>query len=542
LVNATDFPIPADLEGFWIWDRLHCPRPLTPLEHELLVKSTGTGFTKAIGEMGSGIIAVCEMYNYYAYLCGVARPLAPGETQEQRNTRYEQSVAEIKPKVGELWETKWLPEILPKLARSRNTDYSGYPDKGLMARFDEMRNEVVDRWYIHGLLLYSFAAANDFSDFYKEHISAGSSMEGYEALQGFETEATKSSRGLWKLSRSVRANPELKALFETQTPDQIAKELPKSDAGKSLLNDLNEYLKDYGWRSDSVYELTRPAWWEDPSIPLGAVQGFISIGDELGPEPQLRAAIKRREELLADARGKLAGKPDLLKQFEALYNAAKSFTPVVEDHNHWIDQMGDITMRYPCLEIGKRLVARGLLDSVDDIFMLYSSELHQAMAGADYRNAARQRKADIAKFARIVPPPAMGVPAPPTGDPVEDVLVRFFGAPVEPSADPSVLQGIAAAPGVVTGTAKVVKSLDEASKLQQGDVMVCEMTLPPWTPLFSTVSAVVADTGGILSHCAIVAREYRIPCVVGTGVGTVTIKDGQKVTVDGSKGIVRIES
>jgi pyruvate,water dikinase len=542
LANATDFPIPADLEGFWIWDRLHCPRPLTPLEHELLVKSTGTGFTKAIGEMGSGIIAVCEMYNYYAYLCGVARPLAPGETQEQRNTRYEQSVAEIKPKVGELWETKWLPEILPKLARSRNTDYSGYPDKGLMARFDEMRNEVVDRWYIHGLLLYSFAAANDFSDFYKEHISAGSSMEGYEALQGFETEATKSSRGLWKLSRSVRANPELKALFETQTPDQIAKELPKSDAGKSLLNDLNEYLKDYGWRSDSVYELTRPAWWEDPSIPLGAVQGFISIGDELGPEPQLRAAIKRREELLADARGKLAGKPDLLKQFEALYNAAKSFTPVVEDHNHWIDQMGDITMRYPCLEIGKRLVARGLLDSVDDIFMLYSSELHQAMAGADYRNAARQRKADIAKFARIVPPPAMGVPAPPTGDPVEDVLVRFFGAPVEPSADPSVLQGIAAAPGVVTGTAKVVKSLDEASKLQQGDVMVCEMTLPPWTPLFSTVSAVVADTGGILSHCAIVAREYRIPCVVGTGVGTVTIKDGQKVTVDGSKGIVRIES
>jgi pyruvate,water dikinase len=542
LANATDFPIPADLEGFWIWDRLHCPRPLTPLEHELLVKSTGTGFTKAIGEMGSGIIAVCEMYNYYAYLCGVARPLAPGETQEQRNTRYEQSVAEIKPKVGELWETKWLPEILPKLARSRNTDYSGYPDKGLMARFDEMRNEVVDRWYIHGLLLYSFAAANDFSDFYKEHISAGSSMEGYEALQGFETEATKSSRGLWKLSRSVRANPELKALFETQTPDQIAKELPKSDAGKSLLNDLNEYLKDYGWRSDSVYELTRPAWWEDPSIPLGAVQGFISIGDELGPEPQLRAAIKRREELLADARSKLAGKPDLLKQFEALYNAAKSFTPVVEDHNHWIDQMGDITMRYPCLEIGKRLVARGLLDSVDDIFMLYSSELHQAMAGADYRNAARQRKADIAKFARIVPPPAMGVPAPPTGDPVEDVLVRFFGAPVEPSADPSVLQGIAAAPGVVTGTAKVVKSLDEASKLQQGDVMVCEMTLPPWTPLFSTVSAVVADTGGILSHCAIVAREYRIPCVVGTGVGTVTIKDGQKVTVDGSKGIVRIES
>jgi pyruvate,water dikinase len=542
LVNATDFPIPADLEGFWIWDRLHCPRPLTPLEHELLVKSTGTGFTKAIGEMGSGIIAVCEMYNYYAYLCGVARPLAPGETQEHRNATYEKNAAEIKKTVGEKWEMQWLPEMLPKLARSRNTDYSGYPDKGLMARFDEMRNEVIDRWYVHGLLLYSFAAANDFSDFFKEHIAEGSSMEGYEALQGFETEATKSSRGLWHLSRSVRANPELKALFENSTPQEIYRQLPNSAAGQAFLKDLNEYLKDYGWRADSVYELTQPAWWEDPSIPLGAVQGFISIGDEAGPESQLQSAITRREALLAEARGKLAGKPDLLKQFNDLYDAAKSFTPIVEDHNHWIDQMGDITMRYPCLEIGKRLVARGLLEAVDDVFMLYSSELHLAMAGADYKSLVKQRKADKDRFAKIVPPPAMGVPAPPTGDPVEDVLVRFFGAPVEPSADPSVLQGIAASPGVVTGVAKVVKTLDEASKLQKGDIMVCEMTLPPWTPLFSTVSAVIADTGGILSHCAIVAREYRIPCVVGTGVGTIAIKDGQTVTVDGAKGIVRIES
>jgi pyruvate,water dikinase len=482
------------------------------------------------------------MYNYYAYLCGVARPLAPGETQDQRNAAYEKSVAELKPVVGDKWQNEWLPAMKPKLNRSLNTDYSGYPDKGLMARFDEMRNEVIDRWYVHGLLLYSFAAANDFSDFYKEHISDGSSMEGYEALQGFETEATKSSRGLWSLSRTARNHPGLKSLFENSTPAEILAGLEKSDAGKAFRKDLDAYLVDYGWRADSVYELTQPAWWEDPAIPLGAVQGFIAIDDSSGPESQLQAAIKRREELLSDARSKLANDAAKLKQFNDLYDAAKSFTPIVEDHNHWIDQMGDITMRYPCLEIGKRLVAKGLLDDVEDVFLLYSAELHLAMAGADYKTVARQRKADIQAFAKIVPPPAMGVPAPPTGDPVEDVLVRFFGAPVEPSADPSVLQGIAAAPGLVTGPAKVVKTLEEASKLQQGDVMVCEMTLPPWTPLFSTVSAVVADTGGILSHCAIVAREYRIPCVVGTGVGTITIKDGQTVTVDGSKGIVRIES
>jgi rifampicin phosphotransferase len=120
--------------------------------------------------------------------------------------------------------------------------------------------------------------------------------------------------------------------------------------------------------------------------------------------------------------------------------------------------------------------------------------------------------------------------------------MRFFGTPVEPSSDPAVINGIAASPGTAHGRAKVVRDLTEASKVSQGDVLVCEMTLPPWTPLFSTVSAVVADTGGVLSHCAIVAREYRIPCVVGTAVGTAVLKDGMMLTVDGTRGLVRIES
>ncbi len=113
--------------------------------------------------------------------------------------------------------------------------------------------------------------------------------------------------------------------------------------------------------------------------------------------------------------------------------------------------------------------------------------------------------------------------------------------PVEPSTDPSIITGVAASPGTAQGTAKVVRSLVEASKLQQGDIMVCEMTVPPWVPLFATVSAVVADSGGILSHCAIVAREFGLPAVVGTRVGTTIIRDGMTVTVDGTKGLVRIE-
>jgi pyruvate,water dikinase len=146
------------------------------------------------------------------------------------------------------------------------------------------------------------------------------------------------------------------------------------------------------------------------------------------------------------------------------------------------------------------------------------------------------------KWSKIVPPPALGEPPESSGDPFEEAMIKMFGLPPEPSRDPDLVTGIGASAGIVQGPAKVVRRLDEASKLQPGDIMVCEMTMPPWTPLFSTVSGLVADTGGVLSHCAIVAREYRLPCVVGTTIGTSVITDGMLLTVDGSKGIVRIDS
>ncbi len=103
------------------------------------------------------------------------------------------------------------------------------------------------------------------------------------------------------------------------------------------------------------------------------------------------------------------------------------------------------------------------------------------------------------------------------------------------------LNGNPASAGVITGVARVITSLDEAGRLKQGEILVCPATMPPWTPLFAIASAVVTDHGGILSHTAIVAREYRIPAVVGTKLATALIRDGQRVTVDGNEGFVRLE-
>jgi pyruvate,water dikinase len=105
-----------------------------------------------------------------------------------------------------------------------------------------------------------------------------------------------------------------------------------------------------------------------------------------------------------------------------------------------------------------------------------------------------------------------------------------------------VVTGLAGSSGKARGTARILLSIAEADKLRPGDVLIAETTAPPWTPLFATAAAVVSDSGGILSHCAVVAREYGIPAVVGTGLATRAIRDGQIVEVDGDAGVVRVVS
>jgi pyruvate,water dikinase len=120
------------------------------------------------------------------------------------------------------------------------------------------------------------------------------------------------------------------------------------------------------------------------------------------------------------------------------------------------------------------------------------------------------------------------------------MMTRFMGIGVETTADASSVTGIGASKGVVTAIARVIMNLSDADKLGPGEVLVCPSTAPPWTPLFAIAGAVVTDSGGVLSHSAIAAREYAIPAVVGTQVGTQRIPDGSTVTVDGAAGTVRL--
>ena len=538
--SATDFPVPPDLEGFWQWDKMHCPRPQTPLSQEILVNAESQGFCKAMDEFACPVGLAYRVINYYVYMGLVPLDLGT-ETTEGRIARYQETMALMVPRIGALWEHEWLPSILPGLDKARTLDYPAMPDTQLLDTLEELRQEFIYRYVIHGRINFVLLAASGFADLYNEAFHPSDSTEPYLLLQGFPTRSVDAGRGLWRLSRIVRNDPGLMRSFEEMEPKDLISHLERSDQGRRFVSEFRDYLEEFGWRSDA-FELSDPTWREHPLIPVNALQGYIHLDEEGDPDVCFQDAVQQRERLLAQARERLAPNPEKLARFNELYEAARYYLNVTEDHNFYIDQVGHGVMRLPVLEVGRRLVLHGAITDENEVFMLFLAEIREGLAGKNLRSLVAQRNAEIEKWSKVLPPPALGDPPPPSDDPLAGAIEKMFGMPPEPSRDPSIITGIAASPGMVQGRAKVVCKLSEAGKVEPGDVLVCEMTMPAWTPLFSTVSAVVADTGGVLSHCAIVAREYRLPCVVQTIVGTTAIKDGMLLTVDGSKGIVRIDA
>jgi pyruvate,water dikinase len=165
--------------------------------------------------------------------------------------------------------------------------------------------------------------------------------------------------------------------------------------------------------------------------------------------------------------------------------------------------------------------------------------------GKRFTALVAERKAAIKTWADLPTPPALG----PVPDIIDDpAIVMLWGITRESldswlnagEVDPNEIKGFAASSGVVEGTARVIKSAQEIGRLQQGDILICQVTNPTWAPVFQKIAAAVSDIGGSMSHAAIVAREYGLPAVVGTGQATTRIKDGQRIRVDGGRGIVTI--
>jgi hypothetical protein len=177
--------------------------------------------------------------------------------------------------MGELWEQTWLPAILPGLEKARTTDYTALSNEDLLHTLDEMRRDFLERWTVHGWINFVTISASWFADFYNDTFEPEDPTEPYLLLQGFPTRSLAAGRGLWKLSRMIKATPALKRMFEAQDPTQLVSHLERLEEGRHFLGEFRGYLDEFGWRSDA-FELVDPTWRENPRIPLNTLQGYIS--------------------------------------------------------------------------------------------------------------------------------------------------------------------------------------------------------------------------------------------------------------------------
>jgi pyruvate,water dikinase len=442
-------------------------------------------------------------------------------------------------------DDEYLPEIKAHLQHWEALDPASSTLPQLIDALDDSVERTKRLYEIHFLIWLPFMAAISlFDDFYRDVLGGVSDFDAYRLLQGFDNKTVESGRALWQLSRRALQVAPVRVVLEQEPTEAVTAALEESPEGRKFLDLLHKYLQTWGQRGDR-WGWSFPSWIEDPTPVIRTLKDYVRQPDR-DLEGELAAQVAEREQLVSAAHERLRSHPpDVVNRFEFLLKAAQTAIVLTEDHAHWIDFRCMYHLHRISLEVGRRLSAAGTVDRPDDVFLLTLEELRDTAFELPRLNRRAQiaaRRAEMEYFRSVPVPPTLGAPAtgaPPT-DPVNRALSKFFGAPPPTTDDHTVIRGNCGSPGRATGPARVVHSLAGAGKLQPHDVLVVKTTAPPWTPLFATAAAVVSDTGGILSHCAVVAREYGIPAVVGTGNATGRIHDGQLIEVDGDAGIVRV--
>lgn len=573
--TAPDFPVAWEKEGdeglYWETQPSHYPDPMTPLEFELGVKTFNVhGLNHAAEAYDFPIRFDGRHINGYVYqaIIPVGAPpevvikamnqlgrVVPGLVDSIQNKaagaqarKYLEKMDPIIARIGDYWNSELLPEVREHLSFWESFDLRGATMPELLAHLEETEARARRLGEIHFLIDFPFLMAPSmFEDLYRELFEDENGLEAYRLLQGFDNKTLEADRVLWQLSRAALARPTVCRVLQESAAADVVRELERSVEGRAFLADLHAYLDEYGQRGDKFDTIGAVSWIEDPTPAIKNLKDYVAQHSR-NPEAELAALAAEREWLVSKARERLKGYPrPILDRFESLLESAQEATVISEDHAFWIDYQGLYQIRRVLQEFGHRLAGAGVIEEQNDVFHLTLDELREtakALPGLDRRELVYERKAALERFRTMQPPRAIGTM--PLGEPPDDPMGRaigkFFGKAPEPRVERDVLRGNAGSPGTVCGPAKVIHSLSDAGKLREGDVLVAETTAPPWTPLFATAAAVVTDTGGVLSHCAVVAREYRIPAVVGTGIATAVIQDGQLLEVNGSDGVVRIVS
>lgn len=540
-------------ELFWFLDDNHCMYPLSPMYWSLngwwgpTLEYMYRRFGFPLGRAWIG-----KRVNGYLYSAIVPRD--PKEA-EAIGPYYFWIMPTYADKFLEWWHDRYLPEIL------RNFEYlDTFPTETatlqeLMVFLEEAIDIQERHFRIHWILnLAQFQSSLDFQAAVKEVIGEVDPNLIGRILISNKDRNWDSLEAMWKLKEKVKADPDLKAIFDAgETASAILPALEASEKRRAFLQDVHAYAKEFGYKAIFPHEYINKLWVEDVTPIVETIKGYL-VSDYDFPSAYKRVLDDQKaaiDELLSmvpatatpEQRAKLKEKLDL----------AVKMMPLTPDHHFYLDQGTFGRMRLVLLAIGRRLTAMGLLDDPEDILFLEYDQLRQYVAnpkteanpnGFDGKAVVKRARREWEKAWKIRPRSWIGT-------------VTYWSMYIEPYhtlwgwpqrfereqagvAAKDVVRGLPASPGMVEGTARVVWGPDEFGQVKKGEVVVCITTNPAWVVVFSKISGLVTDTGGVLAHPAVVAREFGIPAVVGTGDATARIKTGDRIRVNGNTGEVEI--
>ena len=545
----------VDEDIFWFRDDLHQPFAISPMGMTTIQKHHAWGYhvaaeeTKLPPSKGGHV----KIYKGRVFL-GFQNVTDP-KVIEERAAQHGQLLDYLMTNWDEYYN-RHIDEVKEGLSFMRSLN-DGMSDKDL---YDGLiRSEQINRrnWEIHFTLMYPADGLYfGFEGFCKEHGLEEKDM--VVMLLGNETMATRTDRALWELSKQTEELG-ISDLFLDNEDKDILKVLENDERAEKWLMSFYEFLDVYGHRITAAHlDVIFPTWLEDPTPVLGTIKTFIpKIRDGWDINAERQEMLKDSEEAALQFEAKL---PDEAKEtFKNFLDVGKKIYHFQEDHGFYIDGSSTADLHHVLMVCGRRLNKYGLLKNPEDIFYLNFFELVETL-----ESIVRNKVAAVYHYNRLFnglieertlgrdqvsereeAPLTLGAIPEKVEDPI---MIKVFGmideiikaGKVEELEVMDRFGGYSGAPGLVEGVARVIVNFEDFPKLQKGDILVCPYTATAWTPLFAKIKAIVTDTGGMLTHAAITAREYRIPAVVGTWRATRTIKTGDTIMVDGNNGIVEV--
>ncbi len=520
--------------GFWFLDELHLPGTLTPLFASYMAPAVTEGTKKAYETLKLPIhqfhIKISDSY-YYQNTVPYSGDILK---------RIEENMATEGARFSTLSERFWNymnNELQPQFAKMDNYRTEGFT----LAQASDILIELFEfykrAWEIHfEVVMPRGSIGLALEDAYKQLTGDENTTIVYDFVEGVMNKSLETDRAVWDLAKIVKDSAALLQVFNETANTELVEPLKASTKGQEFLVNVQEVLNVYGWRIANSHEFSDETWVENPSYVLEVIAEYAKKDFDFDAEFAL--VVAEREEKVTALLEKYP-ESEAKANFIQIHEWALAYWGVDEDHHFYIDAMLPAKARMLLLEVGALLAEVKAIEVKEDVFHLYLDEL-VALVGNPIDTTAKiiERKAELEANAKKEIPANYGTPPQEAAAPV---IERIFGTKAaEVNEEEQSFKGYAASKGIHQGMVKVVRDQSDFSKVQKGDVLVCKTTLPPWTVLFSIAGAVITDAGGILSHAGTVAREYKLPAVLGTKVATQMLKDGDIVTVDGTSGVVYI--